>query len=65
MKWNTKITYIFMIIGILLYFSSFDEVYGDHKIGDDIIYRDYYELEVKSSPPGLVIDGSGIYDKNT
>ena len=54
-----------MIISILLYFSSFDEVYGDHKIGDDIIYLDYYELKVKSSPPGLQMDGSGIYDKNT
>jgi len=53
-----------MIISILLYFSSFDEVSGDHKIGDDVIHENLYELKIKSSPPGLQIDGSGIYEED-
>ena len=47
-----------MIISILLYFSSFDEVSGEHKIGDNVIHKNLYELKIKSSPPGLEIDGS-------
>jgi len=54
-----------MIISILLYFSSFDEVSGDHKIGDDVIHENLYELKIKSSPPGLQIDGSGIYAEDS
>jgi len=65
MKLNAKITYIFMIISFLWYFSSFDEVSGDHKIGDDVIHKNFYELKIKSSPPGLQIDGSGTYEEDS
>jgi len=54
-----------MIISFLLYFSSFDEVSGDHKIGDDVIHENLYELKIKSSPPGLQIDGSGTYEEDS
>ena len=54
-----------MTISILLYFSSFDEIYAVHKIGDDIIQVNLYDLKLKSSPPGLQIDGTGTYEENT
>ena len=60
MKSNVKITSIFAIFCILLYFSSIDEVSGDHVVGEDVIHKNKYEIIMKSSPSGLAIKGSGI-----
>jgi len=38
---------------ILMYFSSIDEVSGDHVVGEDVIHKNYFEIIMKSSPPGL------------
>ncbi len=54
-----------MTISILLYFSSFDEIYAVHEIGYDIIHVNLYDLKLESSPPGLQIDGAGTYEENT
>ncbi|MCH7966956.1 MAG: hypothetical protein IIB02_06000, partial [Thaumarchaeota archaeon] len=62
MKSNLKIIYFFTLISILLYFSSFDEVSGVHKTGDDIIHTNIYELKIKSSPPGLQFNNSAMYE---
>ena len=65
MKSNLKLICISMMLFTILYVSSIDQVLADHKIGDDVLHKDLYELKVKSSPPGLHIDGSGFYEENT
>ena len=65
MKSNFKLICISMMLFTVLYVSSTDLVLADHKIGDDVIHKDLYELKVKSSPPGLHIAGSGIYEENS
>ena len=54
-----------MIFCILLYIPSIDEISGDHVVGEDVIHENKYEIIMKSSPPGLAIKGSGIYDEGT
>ena len=50
---------------ILLYFSSVDEVSGDHAVGESVIHVNHFEIIMKSSPPGLDLKGSGIYEDGT
>ena len=38
---------------------------ADHEIGDEVIHKNIYALVVKTSPPGLYIDGSGMYEKDS
>lgn len=54
-----------MMLAILLYFPSLDEIFADHQIGDDVIHKNNFELIMKSSPPGLEFDDSGIYEEGT
>ena len=42
-----------------------DDVLADHKIGDDIIHENLYELKIKSSPTGLPFEGSVLYEENS
>ncbi|MFQ5441014.1 MAG: hypothetical protein ACE5DL_06090, partial [Nitrosopumilaceae archaeon] len=65
MKWNFKLIGISMMLFTMLYVSSIDQALGDHKIGDEVIHKDLYELKIKSSPPGLHIGDSAIYEGDT
>jgi hypothetical protein len=65
LKSDVKITSLFVIFCILLYIPSIDEISGDHVVGEDGIHENKYEIIMKSSPPGLAIKGSGIYDEGT
>ena len=49
----------------MMLFPTINSAGGDHEIGDEVIHKDIYELVVKTSPPGLYIDGSGMYEKDT
>ncbi len=65
MKSNVKITSIFGIFCILLYISSIDEISGDHVVGEAVIHQNNFEIIMKSSPPGLDLQGSGFYEEGT
>ncbi len=34
-------------------------------VGEDVLHKNYFEVIMKSSPPGLVLEGSGIYEDGT
>ena len=53
-----KITSILVMFCILLYFPSIDEISADHVVGEDVIHKNYFEIIMKSSPPGLDLEAA-------
>ncbi|MCE9652826.1 MAG: hypothetical protein K8Q89_07220 [Nitrosarchaeum sp.] len=49
----------------MLFIVSFNNVFGENGIDSNSIHTNIYELKIKSSPPGLPIDGSGMYEGNS
>lgn len=56
---------LLLVIGALFLLPALNGVSADHEIGDEYIHTNIYELVVKTSPPGLYIDGSGMYEEDT
>ena len=54
-----------LVIGVLLLLPALNSASANHEIGDEVIHTNIYELVVKTSPPGLYIDGSGMYQGDT
>jgi len=64
MKLDIKNTVLCLTVS-LLFIVSFNNVFGENVIDGNSIHTNIYELKIKSSPPGLPIDGSGMYEGNS
>ena len=56
---------LLLVIGALLLLPALNSASANHEIGDGYIHTNVYGLVVKTSPPGLYIDGSGMYEEDT